>query len=346
MTIPKSLLPFVVLLCSTLNAGNTPWSVSNPQPVTPPSPTSNFAGEPQDWTIVTSLLQQYQLTRSLVRDAYIEVKSWQAIKANWEATKTWFDYNKERWNRIGRTLNNLSAESPKDFINSMKQVEDQTRTIDDFVMVQPLVFDRLMQTYEGNLSQMLDTATDIARLTMGASIASKIPRSDVVWGALQNYAYSVSGEQNPINDQYAKDYASMGIKPYQIGRIYDLEEWRRMDFLEAGISISQAQNNLSRALLVNRQEFWKQFAQAAASIESKRDGASSGQMLDVLQRTQTMADQTDHILNKMNEQQILLLDEGEQVYKASAELAKHVDFINSVQEMKAELRRQRKILGI
>lgn len=346
MKFPNILVALVGILCSSGFAGNTPWSVSNPQPVTPPSPSSKFAGEPQDWTIVTSLLQQYQLTRSLVRDAYIEVKSWQAIKANWEATKTWFDYNKQRWNRIGRTLNNLSAESPKDFINSMKQIEDQTRTIDDFVMVQPLVFDQLMQTYEGNLSQMLDTATDIARLTMGASIASKIPRSDVVWGALQNYAYSVSGRQNPINDQYAKDYASMGIKPYQAGRIYDLEEWRRMDFLETGISITQAQNNLSRALLTNRQVFWKQFAMAAASIQAKGEGASSGQMLDVLQRTQTMADQTDHIVNKLNEQQILLLDEGEQVYKNSRELADHVDYISGVLEMKAELKRQRKIMGL
>lgn len=289
-------------------------------------------GSQADWSIYAITVNQYFKLRNLVRDAYIEVQTWKAIKATWEEQKEWFERNKARWNRITTTLSSLSSD-PKDVFSNLKKVEAATNEIDNFIMFEPKKLDNIMQSYEDNASVAWDH--------VGPYLGSRYVPADQIWKEFNKFCQDHTMRNNPV---WQQSVAASGDDPGYVDPIYQLPVWKRRNILGKSFSVITAQADALAMRREEREKYWTRFQQEmSAALVTNADGAVKPDAIqgeDVMRRVQTLADVNDLILSRTMESQAMMTLAGDEVYGLSTELQKTIDPINEQKQVKSILQGQ------
>lgn len=269
---------------------------------------TDVLGKAEDWANIGIQTLQYAQIREMVRNAYIEVQTWRAIKANWERQKNWFDRNKRRWERIKQNLHSAATEGT--VFQRMRRLGDVTKDVDEFAVVETQRWDNIVETYEDNASQMWDVAGNLLHM--------KLVPADDIWAAFHRMCkqYSLKVGDNPTGPgeitQDAED-------------IYLLDSWRRRRFLGRTFAVVAAQNSGIQMGRGAREAYWNDFAEqmneAMKEINGKEPLADAINGQDLLRRTQNLADVNDLILQRTMETQLLMALAGDRTYKLTAELS-------------------------
>jgi hypothetical protein len=288
----------------------------------PAGPTSSknateVVGTKADWQIYLTQTLQYAKIREMVRNAYIEVETWKAIKANWQRQKNWFDRNVQRWDRIKQNLNSVATKGT--IFQKMRRMGDVTNSVDNFVVVQTQQWDDIMQTYEDNASQMWDVAASYSGNRM-------IP-AEQVWKKF-----------NTLCQIYGINPSNPTQTPPDVSEVFALPAWQRRKFLGKSLSLMAAQNSGIQMQRAQREAFWQDFTSQIQAAQQPVNGkdplADAINAEDILRRTQTLADVNDLIIQKTIETQLLMTRASDNTYQQTGEMYNIAQGVNEVNLIK------------
>jgi hypothetical protein len=277
-------------------------------PISKSPAAKSVLGTVTDWQVYLMETLKYAKIREMVKNAYIEVQTWRALKANWERQKNWFDRNKRRWERIKENLQSASSEGT--VFQRMRKLGDVTNDIDQFAVVETQRWDNIMVTYEDNASQMWDIA--------GSMMNNRLVSSQEIWTTFDKLCRTYGFQTDPGTG--IPTGATLPTSEH-----FNLEAFKRRKFLGKTFSHVAAQSTGMQMQRNLREEYWDDFALQMNAAMSTVDGkgpladAINGQ--DLLRRTQTLADINDLILQRTIETQLLMTLLGDEHYKLSSELA-------------------------
>lgn len=291
-------------------------------------------GSPKDWSIYAITVKQYFMFRNLVRDAYVEVQTWKALKATWEEQKRWFERNKQRWNRIKTTMGSLSSD-PEDILTNLEKIEDVTKDIDEFVMVETKRMDNILMTYEDNVSVAWDVA--------GPYLGNRYVPADQIWKQFNKFCQDHTMRNNP---DWKKAVEISGEDPGYAAPIYNLAEWKRRNLLGKSYSYITSQGSALKMRQQERQKYWNRFqSEATAALATNENGdpkPDAVQGIDVMRRVQTLADMGDLILTRQVEAQAAMAVVGDDVYQLTNEVQNSIRPINETKYLAKFMEEQAK----
>ena len=290
-------------------------------------------GSEKDWSVYAITVKQYFMLRNLVRDAYIEVQTWKALVATWKEQKEWFERNKQRWDRITKTLGSLSS-NPKDMFSNIKKIESVTKEIDYFFMVETQKMDDVMKSYEDNISVAWDV--------VGPYLGNRYVPADQIWKEFNKWCQDHTMRNNP---DWKKNVKLSGDDPGYVDPIYKLPEWKRRNILGKSYAVITSQADAIAMRRMEREKYWARFQveiQTALAAQEKDGGVKADvvQGVDVMRRVQTLADVNDLCLSRIAETQALMSLAGEEIYHVSGSVQDVISGVNEQKYLRALMQTQ------
>jgi hypothetical protein len=277
-------------------------------------------GTKEDWSIYGVLAANYFKIRDLVRDAYIEIQTWKAIQATYEAQKNWFKRNKKRWDRISSTAQGLSA-NPADIFQNLKDIESMTDEIDEFIVVETREMDKILISYEDNASQMVD----IGAKYIGAGAVN----SDGIWNSVQNLARDNTLRSHPDwTDGKIENFEAEMYKPF-----FKFPAWERKNVLGKSYAVLQAHLNSVKIKRGYRDQFWARFETTIIPMVYSKTSTPKPDLVmgaDVLRRVNLLNDRTDLINTELQSLQALMTIVGEGSYELSTAISHDMKIVQGV----------------
>lgn len=298
-----------LLLALLLLFAFTPARAGGPNdPISSHKGVKAVVGTATDWSIYLMETLKYAKIREMVKNAYIEVQTWRALKANWERQKNWFDRNKRRWERIKQNLQSATSEGT--VFQRMRRLGDVTNDVDQFAVVETQRWDNIMVTYEDNASQMWDIA--------GSMLGNRLVSSQEIWTTFDRLCRTYSlgdGTGSGIPDA-----SSIPSTEY-----FNLPAFKRRKFLGKTFSVVAAQSTGLQMQRAVRESYWDDFAEqmnhAMRTVDGKEPFADAINGQDVLRRVQTLSDVNDLVLQRTLETQLLMTLLGDENYKVTTDLS-------------------------
>lgn len=312
----RKIVSIVVLASAILMAQTAPA----PAPVGGKDMTET-TGTKADWSIIALGVKKYVQIRNLVKAAYIEVQTWKALKANWDAQMQFFQRNKERWDRISKTVSNLSSD-PSEMLSNLRKIEDVTKEIDNFVMYAPQEMNTILLTYEDNVSNAWDVA--------GPYLGNGYTPSTEIWKKFNTFMQDHTLRNAP---DWKKNVEALGEDPGYGEPIYDLVEWKRRNILGKSYSLISSQNGAAAMRRNEREKYWSGYQQQVSALIASNPKPDAIQGADISRRVQTLSDVNDLIMTKILASNAMITQAGDEIFRISSEIQQTAGGVNEQRQI-------------